>query len=66
MTKEQIYHRRLARKYGKRAAESALAGCETVYEPFTIRTVAKVAREAAWHAFQAHPELREPTAFRQT
>ena len=59
MTVEQKYHRRLARKYGKRAAERAMQGMDKVYEPFTIRSVAEVAREAAWHAFQAHPELRE-------
>lgn len=50
--------RRLARKYGKRAAKAATAGEQKVYEPFTIRTVYDVAKQAAWYAFQAHPELR--------
>ena len=48
MTREQIYHRRLARRETIKNLPWAIQG-----SPFEI------ARQAAWHAFQAHPELRE-------
>lgn len=58
MTTEQKYHRRLARKYTKKAIarlfwwphEPDYRGAGSAYE---------AVRAAAWHAFQAHPELRE-------
>lgn len=63
MTAEQRNHRRLARKYGRRAAVAASAGQGIVYEPFTIRDIATVAKQAATHAFEAHPELRPEWGF---
>lgn len=58
MTKEQIYHRRLARHYGKKVAirvhwvvdDPNYRGAGSVYS---------LAKESAWHAFRAHPEMRE-------
>jgi hypothetical protein len=58
MTREQIYHRRLARTEGKRAImklfwrpdDPDYRGAGSAYAH---------AKSAAWHAFRAHPELRE-------
>lgn len=59
MTKEQKYHRRLARKYGAGSIEhwAAIDAIPTYYGKFSAYWYAKM---AAWHAFKAHPELREP------
>lgn len=60
MTREQKYHRRLARKYGKDIFLYAAAqDCSEYRGKFSAYWYAK---QAAWHAFKAHPELRDPGA----
>lgn len=61
MTVEQRYHRRLARKYGLLAVGFALSGtCDPDYHGYM--SLHSTVRAALWHAFKAHPELREVTA----
>lgn len=59
MTKEQIYHRRLARKYGLRAIE-CMSWRHPDYTDYRgAGSYFEVVKLACWHAFKAHPELRE-------
>lgn len=65
MTKEQRYHRRLARRDGEAAVRQIIGNkLEFVLGTFPteyrgVGSVYVLARSAAWHAFKAHPELRE-------
>lgn len=62
MTKEQIYHRRLARKYGKKAIEKIASCLYHGYRDYRgVHSPYMLAKESAWHAFRAQPELREST-----
>lgn len=58
MTTEQKYHRRLARKYGK-GAVFKVHWVKDNHDYDGAFSVYCLAKSAAWHAFKAHPELRE-------
>ena len=60
LTKEQKYHRQQARKRGDwvRAAISRVGpNFDTDYRG--VESIYQDAKIAAWHAFRAHPELRD-------
>lgn len=69
MTKEQKYHRRLSAKYGQMIRSIVKVGgssCLLRWGRYDVdyrgkNSLYEYAKSAAWHAFQAHPELREDT-----
>lgn len=67
MTEQQKYHRQLARKYGQMIHMIVKAGsssCLLRWGRYDTdyrgkNSLYEYAKNAAWHAFKAHPELRD-------
>lgn len=59
MNQDQRYHRRQARKRGEwvKAAIKMTKPDDPEYRG--VGSIYRDAKSAAWHAFKAHPELRE-------